>query len=168
MWIADSRATQHMTSRKERFSDLHMIHDDRFVYIANNEKLRIHSFGTIHIKALVKNIWCARTLTNVQYVQNVFTTVSTTSKGFSIVMEANSYVLMDKDQNILAAGVKDSINQFRMLFETQTHQTANLAKIDYLQKWHCRLGHINATTIKNMGENNVADGINLLHKNNFF
>ena len=85
-----------------------------------------------------------------------------------MLVEANSCVLMDKDQNILAAVVKDSINHFRMLFETQTHQTVNLAKIDSLQKWHCRPGHINTATIKNMSDNNVADGINLSVKNNFF
>lgn len=52
VWIADSGATEHMTSRKEWFSDLQHTNSNRFVYIANNEKLPIRGFGTIYINLL--------------------------------------------------------------------------------------------------------------------
>lgn len=100
VWIADSGATEHMTSRKEWFSELKMSNANRFVCIANNEKLPIEGSGTIQIEAFVENKWFRRTLTNVQYVpkltQNLFSTGSATSKGLSMVINATNCVLMDE------------------------------------------------------------------------
>jgi len=50
-WIADSGATEHMSSRFEWFIDYKKSDTKCFVEIANNERLLIH--GTIMIEARV-------------------------------------------------------------------------------------------------------------------
>ena len=55
-----------------------------------------------------------------------------------------------------------------MLFQVNTDLFANYAKLDTLQQWHCRLGHINIATIKTICTKNLADGINLTDEGNFF
>ena len=120
----------------------------------------------------MNNKWVPRTLTNVQYVpelkQNLFSTGSATSKGFSMIIEADYCALKDKNLNVLATGFRDSKNQFRMIFQLRNYSVANTAKLDSLQQWHCRLGHINTVAIKNMFNRNLATGLNLANQNDFF
>lgn len=128
VWLADSGASKHMTSRKEWFSDLKIIEDDRYVTIANDERLPIRGYGKIHLEAWCNDEWLAMRLENVQYVpelkQNLFSTAATTEKGFAMTIFSDHCNITDSDGEPRAFGFKDARNQFRMAFRLQKNEHA--------------------------------------------
>lgn len=174
VWLADSGASKHMTSRKEWFSDLKIIEGDRYVTIANDERLPIRGYGIIHLEAWCNDEWSAMRLENVQYVpelkQNLFSTAATTGKGFAMTIFSDHCEITDSNCEPKAFGFKDARNQFRMAFRLRKneHAYACSTKSVSLQQWHRRLGHINVAAIKKMCKNQIVDGIDFSDEKNFF
>jgi len=170
-WIADSGATEHMSSRFEWFIDYKKSDAKRFLEIANSERLLIHGSGTIMIEAKVNGVWLKRQLKNVQYVpelrQNLFSTASATSKGFDMVITHNGCKLMDANGDLVAIGIKDRTNQLQMVFRQFKSESANSATIT-LEQWHYRLGHLNLGAIKRMSSQNLIECVNSSSDVKFF
>lgn len=174
VWLADSGASKHMTSRKEWFDELKMIEDGSYVTIANDERLTIRGYGTIHMNAWCNDEWHSLRLENVQYVpglkQNLFSTASTTAKGFTMTIYGDHCEINDCNGEARAFGFKDARNQFRMAFRMQMDESAFNCSANSvsLQQWHRRLGHINVAAIKGMCKNGIVEGIDFSDEKDFF
>ena len=57
-----------MTLRREWFSEFKASNSNRYVYIANNDKLSVKGYGKIYINTFINDKWVPRILMNVQYV----------------------------------------------------------------------------------------------------
>ncbi|KAG5865102.1 hypothetical protein JTB14_024512 [Gonioctena quinquepunctata] len=66
-WIANSGASQHMTFRRDWFTSFSDSDSEKFVKVANDERLEICGYGTILIDVLMENRWEPRRLEGVQY-----------------------------------------------------------------------------------------------------
>lgn len=160
-----------MTGRIEWFTDYEKYEVERFVQIANNDRLLIRGKGTILIEAKVKGKWLQRQLRNVQHVpelkQNLFSTASATSKGFQMVISHDGCKLTDVDGEIYAVGVKDDSKQLRMVFRQRIIERACAATVT-LEQLHHRFGHLNVDAIKRMCNQNLIEGVKLSSETKFF
>lgn len=144
VWLADSGASKHMTSRREWFSDLKVIEGDCYVTIANDARLPIRGYGTIQLEAWCNGKWFALRLENVLYApnmkQNLFSTASTTGKGFAMTIFGDHCEIIDDNGETKAFGFKDARNQIRMAFRMRRdeHAYACSTKAVSLQQWHRR------------------------------
>lgn len=177
VWIADSGATKHITSRREWFAEYHDEDNGRYVEIANDEKLYVKGFGTIEIEAWIDGTWHQRRLENVLHVpkakMNLFAFGQLTEKGLNVVFHEKTFNVVDtKGGNVLAVGVKDMKCLFRMIFRQKGCEFGNACSGDStiasLQQWHRRLGHINVATVKSMYKKQLVDGIDFSNEKNFF
>lgn len=174
VWLADSGASQHMTSKREWFSEFKVAECDRYVTIANDERLSIRGYGNIQLEAWCDDEWFALRLENVQYVPglkpNFFSTASTTAKGFSMTIYGDHCEILDRDGETKAYGFEDARNQFRMAFRERKNEHAHVCSTNSasLQQWHRRLGHINVAAIKKMCNANIVNGIDFSDEKNFF
>lgn len=172
VWLADSGASQHMTSKREWFTEFKVAKCDRYVTIANVERLPIRVHGTIQLEAWCDDEWfaCDWKTCNMFPKQNLFSTASTTAKGFSMTIYGDHCEIMDRDGETKAYGFKDTRNQFRMVFRAKKNEHAYVCSTNSvsLQQWHRRLGHINVAAIKKMCNANIVDGINFSDERNFF
>lgn len=126
VWVADSGASQHMTSRREWFSELKEIPLGKFVRVASNNKLPIHGYGSIRASMWNGTSWEECVLENVQYVPglgpNLFSTGTATSRGYVMVERQHVCELRYPDGTIAVIGVKDSLNQYRLFFAWKKKQ----------------------------------------------
>ena len=67
---------------------------------------------------------------------------------------------MGKD-GIVAKGIKQNNNIYRMLFVTRIECQANFSAMNDLKTWHERLGHVNVKLIINSVETGLVKGVNL-------
>lgn len=75
-----------------------------------------------------------------------------------------------KNGHIVAEGVKQNNDIFRMLFQvksTQSREEINIAAVD-LKTLHERMGHVNARTLRDMMKNDVVRGIKVNDSEDFF
>lgn len=77
--------------------------------IANDERLQICGYGIIQLEAWCNDEWFPMRLENVQYVpgmkQNLFSTASTTAKGFSMTNYGDHCEILDRDGEAKAFGI---------------------------------------------------------------
>lgn len=89
VWIVDSGASQHMTSRKEWFSVLSDSSSGKYVRVASGQRLVIRGHDSICASVWNGTSWKTCILENVQYVPglapNLFSTGTATSQGFIMV-----------------------------------------------------------------------------------
>lgn len=172
VWIVDSGASQHMTSRKEWFSELKEIASGKYVRVASNDKLPIHGHGSIRASMWNGVGWNECVLENVQYVPglgpNLFSTGTATSRGYVMIERQNDCELRHPDGTVAVIGIKDNLNQYRLGFRLKNEAVANSATVTSLRRWHERLGHLGVSMVKSMVKHNVVDGVSFSDENKFF
>ena len=68
-WFADSGATEHMTDKRQWFTNFQSVEDECWtVTVADNNVLYVRGIGDIHVKAMINGVETSFCLKNVLYV----------------------------------------------------------------------------------------------------
>jgi len=170
VWLLDSGASKHMCFHREWFSKL----DDSYrksVSLGDNSTCEVKGRGVIKIKMYVDGTWLNGKLEDVLFVsslrKNLFSTGVCTSKGYVLKFESDN-VKISRNNSIMAYGVRQSNNLFRLLVKVVFTDEANAVSVDSLRTWHERLGHINCQSLREMVRKDLVNGISLSDGDKFF
>jgi len=169
VWTTDSGAFRHITYRREWFSDFRPM-DNITVSLGDNAACKALGSGTILIERLVNGVWCSGCIKDVLHVpqmkKNLFSVGVCITKDFDVHFQ-NKRVIFLKDGKMMAQGIKQDNEIYRMFFKVVLKEEANVSSTN-LQIWHERLGHVNKRTLKEMAEKGLVKGIKLANTNDFF
>ncbi|KAE8714062.1 hypothetical protein F3Y22_tig00110201pilonHSYRG00172 [Hibiscus syriacus] len=126
IWLIDSGATYHMTSRREWFHHYELV-SGGFVYSCNDHALEIVGVGTIKLKMYDGTIKVVRDVRHMKGIMKVFRRALVVLKGEKIA--ANLYMLKGETLLEAEASVASCSSDFAML-------------------WHKKLGHIKQHRLK--------------------
>ncbi|KAG5317910.1 COPIA protein, partial [Pseudoatta argentina] len=170
VWLLDSGASKHMSFHREWFSEL----DENYresVSLSDDSTCEVRGRGVIPIEMFVDGKWLDGKLEDALYIpslrKNLFSTGVCTSKGYTLNFEANSVKIYRKNL-IMAYGIQQNNNLFRLLFKVKNTFEANASSVGNLKLWHERLGHINCKSLSEMVNKNLINGVSLFDNAKFF
>lgn len=133
------------------------------VSLGDNGACQALGSGTVFIEKVVNGVWCSGYIEDVLYVpqmkENFFSVGVCTPKVFDVHFH-NKRVIFLKDGEVMAHGVKQNNEIYRMFFKVIFKEEANVSSMD-LQTWHKR-------TLKDMAEKRLVKRIKLPNTNDFF
>lgn len=156
-WFMDSGATEHMSNKREWFTNFVALKKPFPIRIGNGKHIFATGIGEILIFAFDDKNWVRKRLTDVLFVPDIklqlFSFGTALDKGLVFTADCKK-CFFKKDDAIVAVGERSSRlfeMKFRVLVQDGTCQ-ANLAKVghrgDVLTLWHERLGHQNIIRVK--------------------
>lgn len=170
-WILDSGASRHICCRRDWFEELTPLRDE-FVYLGDETKASVEGRGRIFIKRLVNGVWLDGVINDALYVpslkKNLLSTGVCTSNGCTVSFNHDVATICSNDGNVMAQGIKQPNNLMRLLIKSGVRIEANYTANASLKLWHERLGHANTKSIRKMINNDVATGLALTNKIDFF
>ena len=170
-WMLDSGASRHISCRREWFQEFIPCRDE-FVHLGDDTKVNIEGRGKILIKRLVENEWLDGVINDVLYVpslkKNLLSAGVCTSNGLLIALDRNCANILSKDKILLAKGIKQQNNLFKMLIIPSVKYEVNFVSAAPLKLWHERMGHINCDRINDMLKNQAVTGVSVVDKKRFF
>jgi len=158
-WIIDSRATCHMTLRREWFND----YEPYVVQIKMTDDHQAQSAGrgTILIRALVEGEWSDLRLVKVLHVpsfnRNLLLTRKIMIRGCKMIGTEKSIKFEKNGRVVLAAVLRDDV--FVVLIETRSSETCCAARAGSLRDWYERLGYIHVNAIRTMARTEAVEGM---------
>lgn len=169
VWIADSGASMHMTSRRDLFSEFFEDSEFGFVKVADNKVLPTAGIGTVEIQVVLNGKVFDRRLSKVLYVpglkRNLFSVGAATEKNFSFHCFKDHCEVRDKEGILSAVGVRNG-KLFHMNFLVKTVE-CNVATSHSLKLWHERFSHISVQRIKNTSRVSAVRGLEINDTTNF-
>lgn len=162
MWILDSGASDHMSHRRDWFSNFTAL--SASVTIGNGEQIAVQGKGDIGLHAYNGSEWVHKRVLDVLYVPdihlNLFSSAKAMDRGYQLRSDNNKCELL-QDKSVVAVGARRG-NLFQMLFKvdeaTIDAAQANVAiKKTSLRVWHERLGHQNVAHVKSFLRSRAID-----------
>ncbi|UYV68055.1 hypothetical protein LAZ67_5002921 [Cordylochernes scorpioides] len=159
-WIADSGATDHMTSRREWFSTFEEIPEGVHpVCLEDGKKIYAKGKGNIDILSYVDSQKINATLLDVLYIPeletNLFSISTATKHGLTLICKGNQ-IKLTKNSKVLVTGIKENSNLYRIFIKAKQSSQTHVAQLS-LDIWHQRMGHVNPVELTQMFENNVFE-----------
>ncbi|KAH9679836.1 hypothetical protein KPL71_026295 [Citrus sinensis] len=160
VWLIDSGATWHMTSRREWFHTYEPISEGS-VYMGNDHALEIAGIGTIKIKMFDGII---RTIGEVRHVnglkKNLLSLGQMDSHGYKTHVE-NGIMKIVKGTLVLMKAEKIGANLFMFKGETLQEADACVASNgeESTMMWHLKLGHMSEQGLKILSERKLLPGL---------
>lgn len=153
-WYVDSGASDHMTSRREWFSNYETFEVQLPVRIGDGKYIMAIGKGNINVQARIGDKWIDSHLLNVLHVPdlkvNLFSCGACLDKGINMVTDSAGCIFK-KDNRIVAIGAREN-KMFSMLLRTRPPQQADQAnvaiKIFTLLQWHEMLSHQNVQYVR--------------------
>lgn len=155
VWILDSGASAHMTNKRHYFYDLQECVDkNRTVKLGNKQDIQVCGRGSILIKRKINGQWEESILEDVIYVpglrRNLFSEGVATRKGYVIVKNNKSALIMKNNKVVMSAYLKEN-NLYELDIKTVIQESCNIVQSD-IKVWHERLGHLNLKELQNMNK----------------
>lgn len=174
VWLTDSGASRHITSRREWFTEFKPTSGE-FIRLGDDGECEISGSGKILIKKLVGNEWFQSSIEDVLYVpklrKNLFSVGVCTTKKYEVLFKEEQ-VLFLKNNIVCAQGVKQENEIYRMMFITVSEKGKNESQVNIsttsLKSWHERYGHVNKAKLRDMVKNEVMKGVTLTDVDDFF
>ncbi|KAH9658914.1 retrovirus-related pol polyprotein from transposon TNT 1-94-like protein [Citrus sinensis] len=160
VWLIDSGATWHMTSRREWFHTYEPISGGS-VYMGDNHALEIVGIGTIKIKMFNGTI---RTTGEVRHVnglkKNLLSLGQMDSHRYKIHVE-NEIMKIVKGALVLMKAEKIGANLFMLKGETLQEADACVTSNgeESTMMWHLKLGHMSGQGLKILFEQKLLPGL---------
>ncbi|KAH9779098.1 Integrase catalytic domain-containing protein [Citrus sinensis] len=160
VWLIDSRATWHMTSRREWFHTYESISGGS-VYMEDDHALEIVGFGTIKIKMFDGTI---RTIGEVRHVnglkKNLLSLGQIDNHGCKTHVE-NGIIKIVKGALVLMKAEKIGANLFMLKGETLQEADACVALNgeESTMMWHLKIGHMSEQGLKILSERKLLPGL---------
>ncbi|KAH9668961.1 Integrase catalytic domain-containing protein [Citrus sinensis] len=148
VWLIDSGATWHMTSRREWFHTYEPISGGS-VYMGNDHALEIAGIGTIKIKIHVNGL-----------KKNLLSLGQMDSHGYKTHVE-NGIMKIVKGALVLMKAEKIGANLFMLKGETLQEADACVASNgeESTMMWHLKLGHMSEQGLKILSERKLLPGL---------
>lgn len=163
MWLADSGASYHMAHDRSIFENMKKA-EMSHIKLGDKSCVPVTGKGDVRIKALVDDKWKSCLLTNVLCVPdlrtNLFSFSQCTDHGYKIESGKTDMKILKNGKVYATAKRKKSL--YVMQFKNMIVAEANAAeqKMDKLQLWHERLGHVGLTTMQKLVTDNPTIGLN--------
>ncbi|KAH9681067.1 Integrase catalytic domain-containing protein [Citrus sinensis] len=160
VWLIDSGATWHMTSRREWFHTYEPISGGS-VYMGNDHALEIAGIGTIKIKMFDGTI---RTIGEGRHVnglkKNLLSLGQMDSHGYKTHVE-NRIMKIVKGALVLMKAEKIGANLFMLKGETLQEADACVTsnREESTMMWHLKLGHMSEQGLKILSERKLLPGL---------
>ncbi|KAH9746316.1 hypothetical protein KPL70_004379 [Citrus sinensis] len=160
VWLIASRATWHMTSRREWFHTYEPISGGS-VYMGNDHALEIAGIGTIKIKMFDFTI---RTIGEVRHVnslkKNLLSLGQMDSHGYKTHVE-NGIMKIVKGALVLMKAEKIDANLYMLKEKTLQEADACVASNgeESTMMWHLKLGHMSEQDLKILSERKLLPGL---------
>ena len=176
-WFVDSGATEHMTDKRQWFTNFQSVEDECWtVIVTDNNVLYVRGIGDIPVKAMINGVETSFRLKNVLYVpqlcRNLISIGRLTENHVAIVHLCNQCKIITDDGHgpLLMLGSK--FNGLWRLYITavKSQSSANIADTvqpvaaRVFKKWHFRLGHVNFRTLQQMSNQDRVEGLPALSK----
>lgn len=155
-WFLDSGATEHMSKRREWFTNYVQLEQPHNITIGNGSKMQAVGKGDIEILCYNGKDWLKRTMLDVLYVPvlhtNLFSQGKVTDKNYVIVCDNGKCVIKKKESKkegeIVAMGVRET-GLYKMLIRKEHETTAFTAtKSVSIRMWHENFAHQNVAHVK--------------------
>lgn len=154
-WYVDSGASDHMTSRKEWFTNYELFETQLPVRIGDGKYIMAIGKGNINVQAKIGDKWVDSHLSNVLHVPelkvNLFSCGACLDKGIKMVTDSDGCIFK-KNNRIVAIGVREN-KMFSMVLRIGPLQQADQANIAVknltLLQWHEILSHQNVQHVRN-------------------
>lgn len=121
-WYVDSGATQHLSSKKEWFSNFSEI-EPRKIYLANNHAIVAKGIGTVHVQLYVNGEKKNGTFREVLYVPELHGNLLSVDKvvacGYDVLFKRTSCIVMNRKGHTIAVATKKG-NLYRLVAEAQS------------------------------------------------
>lgn len=162
VWLLDSGATWHMTSRREWFHKYESIPGGA-VRMGNDHALKIVGIGTIKIKMFDGTV---RTIQNVRHVKglkkNLLSVGQIDSLGCRTHVE-NGIMKIVKGALVIMKAEKIAANLFMLEGETLLEANACIVSTNEEEEstmmWHNKLGHISERGLKILSDRKLLPGL---------
>ncbi|CAK9813801.1 Retrovirus-related Pol polyprotein from transposon TNT 1-94 [Anthophora plagiata] len=180
VWLVDSGATDHMTHRRDFFSDFEKFEEPITIRLGNGDLTPAYGKGNVEIETYVNGKWIPGIMYDVLFVpklsQNLFSIITVIRKGIDhAITEYGEKCVFSRDGAVIATG---SIwgDLFKVNLRVVTPKKCNLAGNvssekecikscnESLQLWHERLCHQNYKHVKYFLKNK---GIHVIDDNVF-
>ena len=177
LWFADSGATEHMTDKLQWFTQFQPVEDECWtVTMADDNTLYVRGIGDIPVQATINGVVTTFRLKNDLYVpqlrRNLISTGRLTENHVAIVHLRDQCKIITDDGHgpLLMVGSKFNglwrlhISAIKCQSSANLVDTVQPAAARIFRKWHCRLGHVNFRTLKQMSHQERVDGLPELSK----
>ncbi|KAK9180413.1 hypothetical protein WN943_029622 [Citrus x changshan-huyou] len=163
VWLIDSGATWHMTSRREWFHTYEPISRGS-VYMGDDHTLEIAGIGTIKIKmfdGIISTIGEVRHVNGLK--KNLLSLGQMDSHGYKTHVE-NGIMKIVKEALVLMKAEKISANLFMLKGETLQEADAYVASNgeEPTMMWHLKLSHMSEQGLKILSERKLLPGLKLV------
>ncbi|KAG7203881.1 hypothetical protein KM043_013242 [Ampulex compressa] len=130
VWLADSGASMHMSSRRDFFQQIQPVKSVQFVKVAGERMLKVAGVETIDIDAVLNSKHVGRKLEKVLYVpdlkKSLFSVGAIADKGFMFHIYNDRCEVRERNGTLSAEGVRYG-QLFRMRFNAKIPTQCNVA-----------------------------------------
>lgn len=166
IWLADSGASYHMTSRKEWFATFKPLQKGKtMIRFGNGDLTSAQVIGQINAKSVINGRLEKHRLHDVLFVpgtdRNLFSIGAATGRGAKVEFTKDK-LLMKINDKVKAIGKRITDSMYQMDFEVVVNTIeANVALNGEksLDLWHARLGHANIKIINEMAKSDKVIGM---------
>jgi hypothetical protein len=164
IWYLDSGCSNHMCGVKEWFHEL----DTRFretVRLGDNSQMKVMGKG--NVKLQVNGL--TQVITTVYYIpelkNNLLSIGQLQQKDLTIVFKRNLCKVYHPDRGLIMSSQMATNKLYPIIAEAkQACLQVEHEDITYL--WHCRYGHLNFKSLKNLQQKNMVRGLPKIEESN--
>ncbi|KAK8511542.1 hypothetical protein V6N12_038144 [Hibiscus sabdariffa] len=160
IWLIDSRATYHMTSRREWFHNYEPISGGS-VYSCNDHALEIVGVGTIKLKMYDGTIKIVRDVRHVKGLKKNLLSYGLLDNSASKIETRKGIMKVFHGALVVMKGEKIAANLYMLKGETLQEAEASVASCssDSAMLWHQKLGHMSKQGMKVLVEKKLLPGL---------
>ncbi|KAE8707674.1 hypothetical protein F3Y22_tig00110377pilonHSYRG00029 [Hibiscus syriacus] len=160
IWLIDSGATYHMTSRREWFHHYEPVSGGS-VYSCNDHALEIVGVGTIKLKMYDGTIKVVRDVRHVKGLKKNLLSYGLLDNNASKIETRKGIMKVFRGALVVLKGKKISANLYILKGETLVEAEASLASCssDSAMLWHQKLGHMSEQGMKVLVEQKLLTGL---------
>jgi len=160
-WVIDSGASHHMCNDVNAFKEMEELDIPIKIRVGNNDKIEASHIGMVAIPTKVKGRVSFANLQKVLYAprisENLLSVSSCTSQGNKVIFKDDRVAIYNKNGDMIGSGNKNRGLYF--LDRNVPQSQMFLAQGGDLKLWHCRLGHLNAQSLKILKNQNLVKGL---------
>ncbi|GMJ14768.1 hypothetical protein HRI_005146000 [Hibiscus trionum] len=160
IWLIDSGATYHITSRREWFYNYEPISGGS-VYSCNNHALEIVGVGTIKLKMYDGTIKVVRDVRHVKGLKKNLLSYGLLDNNASKIETRKGIMKVFHGALVVMKGEKIAANLYMLKGETLLEAEASVASCssDSTMLWHRKLGHMSEQGMKVLVEQKLLPGL---------
>ncbi|KAE8675254.1 hypothetical protein F3Y22_tig00111689pilonHSYRG00088 [Hibiscus syriacus] len=160
IWLIDSGATYHMTSRREWFHHYEPVSGES-VYSCNDHALEIICVGTIKLKMYDGTIKVVRDVRHVKGLKKNLLSYGLLDNNASKIETRKEIMKVIRGALVVLKGEKIAANLYMLNGETLLEAEASVASCssDSAMLWHQKLGHMSEQGMKVLVEQKLLPGL---------